>query len=275
MIKKVLKEDEELLNKIISNDIFQNVYIYIDTQIYGYNGDNISTFILCNDGKIKAILFQYYDSLQLFQCEEINNQDLNEIVNHIKKYKFSMISGEVKFINTIFKEISDIYEVHTGIVMKKDTGSDKSSGRSVLAQDADYDEIVNLILLDENIGGHYSFEQLKEQFIDRKNNMNCKNIIIKDNNKVICHAATYADSKLISVIGGVITDKAYRGLGLGKIIVNDLTNLIQQENKIPVLYCYDKNTIQWYEKQGFKKINTSSKLELIKNDDKKNNCSKD
>ena len=109
--------------------------------------------------------------------------------------------------------------------MKKDTGSDKSSGRSVLAQDADYDEIVNLILLDENIGGHYSFEQLKEQFIDRKNNMNCKNIIIKDNNKVICHAATYADSKLISVIGGVITDKAYRGLGLGKIIVNDLTNL--------------------------------------------------
>lgn len=264
MIKNVTKIHENQIKEFIKNDIYQNVYMYIDIELYGFNNQNIETNILINNDKIKLILFQYYNSLQLFKVDQLEKQDIIELVDYIDNKKFVMISGTSEVINKINNGLECNYKKTDGFVFSLKNIKKTNNKIAKLAKDEDYDQIVKLICSDENIGGHYNPDILKEQFIERNKNMNCKNIIIKDNNEIACHAATYANCDLISVIGGVITNKRYRNKGYGKQIVSELAEIIYSEGKIPVLYCYDPIIIEWYMNMGWTKINTSSKLELIK-----------
>jgi len=264
MICKILETEEHIIKNFILNDIFQNVYLYIDIDIYGFNGSNVKTFVLKdNNNEIKLILFHYYNSLQLFKIMELNDNDIQEVIKHIKEYNFNMISGLTELIQMIYNKVEKSYKMTNGYILKMDKINSTDKIVSERANIDDYDEIVKLICSDESIGGHYTFENLKEQLIDRRKNMGCKNLVIRYDNKIVCHIATYANSQFISVIGGLITDTNYRGRGYGKIILNDLVKIIQSEGKTPILYCYDNNIINWYLSLGWKKINTSSKLELI------------
>ena len=237
--------------------------MYIDTIVYGFNNDFIKTFVIRNDEGIEGILFHYYDSLQIFICEEVNDNDLNDIASHIKKYDFSMITGNNFVIKRIYDRLNDIYSITDGVIMKYDNETVVNSNRSTLAGIGDYEEIAKLICSDDGIGGHYSVDSLCEQLKEGNLNQNCKSLIIRENGKIICHMATYAESPRLAVLGGLITDVNYRGLGYGRMVLNDMTRVVQSENKIPVLYCYDKNVIDWYSRLGWEIVSTSSKLEKI------------
>lgn len=261
MIKLVEKEKYELLANIISKDIFQNVYLYIDTQFYGYNSDKVKTFILEVNNEIRVILYHYYNSLQLFQNLPLTKTDLEEISKHLLENDFNMISGNKDLILDIKKIINVDCDVSLGTIMKKETLVNDYSNKTEFASTKDCKEIAELICTDESIGGHYKVDELKEQLIERMTTKNCVNLILK-NKKIVAHAATYADCDSIAVIGGVITDKNCRGLGYGKILVNDLSKFIQDNNKTPVLYCYNDKTIKWYESLGWVKTTECAKLEL-------------
>lgn len=258
MIRKYKQEDKDIVSKIIKNDSLQNVYLYIDTEIYGFEGDNVETYLVLNND-IQLILYKYYNSLQIFQNSNIDNKE--EIIEFIKDNNFDMISGNINIISLLNSELNDIYKMTTGYIFKKEEKISQKSDISQLAIEEDYDDIAKLICSDENIGGHYSITGLKEQLLDRMKYRNCKNLIIKKDNNIIGHAGTYADIDDIAVIGGVITNNNFRGLGYGKQIVDDLTYMIQQERKIPILYCYDNKIIPWYEKQNWNKIISCAKLE--------------
>lgn len=261
MISPAKKEKYNILAKIISKDILQNVYLYIDTQMYGYNEENVKTFILEENNDIKVILYHYYNSLQLFQCSKLSDDNIKEISNHILEYKFNMISGNSEITLKIQKELKELYHITHGCIMSKKDKILEFSEKTEFAQPKDCMEIAELICSDQSIGGHYEINGFKEQLIDRMTTKNCVNLILRDK-KIISHAATYADCNSIAVIGGVITDKNYRGMGYGKMLVNDLTKHIQDNNKTPVLYCYDEKTIKWYESLGWEKSTQCAKLEL-------------
>lgn len=261
MIKIAEREKYQILKEKIFNDIFQNVYLYIDSQLYGFNSTEVKTYILENKDEIKVILYHYYNSLQLFQISSVDDNEIKEICNHILKYKFNMISGNKEFCSKIQTYLNNEYKIVIGCVMNKEQKAEKYSNQTIFAKPDDCLEIAKLICSDHGIGGHYNIEELKNQLIERMTTKNCVNLILKKQ-KIVAHAATYADCESIAVIGGVITDEECRGLGYGKTVVNDLTVYIQDSNKIPVLYCYNDKTIKWYESLGFKKVSECAKLEL-------------
>ena len=261
MIRLIRPEDEILIKKIIEKDIYQNVYIYIDINTYGFISEAIKTYILQVEDNIKAILYHYYNSLQIFICGKLNFYELSCVAEHIKKYNFKIISGNKKIIKDLYNQLNLSYRINNGYVMKKEKLVKSSSGITEIAKADDYEQIAELVCEDKSIGGHYSIPQLIKQFNERKENYNCKNLIIKNNNKVICHMGVYANSPKIAVLGGLITEKKYRGLGYGMKILNDLTQLVQIENKVPILYCYNKKIINWYKKLGWECLTESYKLE--------------
>ena len=261
MITLASEEKYNLLSRIISKDIFQNVYLYIDTIFYGYNSDKVKTYILESNDEIKVILYHYYNSLQIFQNKPLLEEDINELANYLLNNNFNMITGNRDLIIKINKIIDNETSVSFGTIMSQKNIISSYSGKTEFAKEEDCKEIAKLICTDEGIGGHYTVSELEEQLIDRLTTKNCVNVILKDRN-IVAHAATYADCNDISVIGGVITDKNYRGLGYGKIVVNDLTKHIQDNHKTPVLYCYSENTIKWYESLGWEKVSECAKLEF-------------
>lgn len=247
--------------EIIEKDYFQNVYLYIDIKVYGFNNENIKTYILKKNSKIVLILYKYYDSLQIFQNCDIELDQIKELCSFIKKYKFKMISGNFDLLSKVEAMLNIDYTISKGFILKKRNIINEYSGLSKLADEDDLEEVAKLICSDKNIGGHYTVSNLKKQLLERMRENDCKNLIIKDDDKIISHFGVYANIDELSVLGGLITDENYRNFGYGKTILNDLTYLIQKENKLPIIYCYDKGLINWYEKNGWEKVISCAKLE--------------
>lgn len=260
MIRKYCIEDICFLKKIIKEDLYQNVYLYIDASTYGFENHDVMTWILCREDRYIAIVFQYYNSLQLFEVEEPAADEIEEICKFVEKNNIEMIPGNIPIINRIFERCEQ-FVMTDGVIMKAGKGAAKSDTDIEWAEISDCREIAELICADEGIGGHYSIQLLQEQLEDRMRNWNCKNLILKKQGKIVSHMATYADVKDIAVLGGLVTAPEYRGYGYGKTILQGITDALIKEGKIPVLYCYDKQVTEWYAHIGWERVTTCAKLE--------------
>lgn len=247
--------------EIIEKDIFQNIYLYIDIKVYGFSTENIKTYIFKKNSEIILILYKYYDTLQIFQNYELEKGQIEELCSFIKEHQFKMISGNLDLLSILESTLKKDYTITEGFIMKKSNIVNEFSDLSKIAVESDLENIAELICSDKNIGGHYTITNLKKQLLERMKDNDCKNLIIKVNNKIISHFGVYANIEELSVLGGLITDVNYRNFGYGKTILNDLTYLIQKENKLPIIYCYDEGLIKWYEKNGWEKVVSCAKLE--------------
>jgi len=265
MIKLISQEEEKIVSNILRNDIFQNVYLYIDSILYGFNVPNIKTCLLKNNDDIKVVIYHYYNSIQLFFVNDITEEDTLELSQYILNSKCNHVSGIDKCLKRVYAKLKDEYNIEYGWVMQYNK-TILQDGEGEIPEIIDYKEISELICSDDDIGGHYSIEELEKQLIERRETKNCKNIIMRDNGKIIAHAATYADCDKLSVIGGVITDPNYRNKGYARKLLNKMVKLIQLENKTPILFTYKSHLKEWYEKLGWEVISTYSKLEKIKKD---------
>ena len=256
--------DKDILKRIVCDNKFKNAYLYIDINTYGFINDEIATWIMEENNEICAVLYKYYNSLQLLTLKNLRQNQILEICEHITENGYEMISGECYVLSDIAKKFGDIYDYTTGCTMICDECCNRASGLSVVANENQCGEIAELICSDESIGGHYTVELLSEQLKERMNNYGCRNIIILKDNRIISHMATCAEASDIGVLGGLVTHHEYRGRGYGKMTLNDITLSLLKDNKIPLLYCYKPNLIKWYELQGWKQISKCGKLEKIK-----------
>lgn len=265
MIRTIMSEEYTFVKELIRKDIFQNVYMYIDINLYGYETDKIKTWVLESDKHIKAVIYMYYSSIQFFQSMDLNCDDIAELSRFICDLKPEMVSGKVEPIEKIFRELNGEYEISNGVIMTKDKESEVY--KFDICEKAGLDdcgEIAGLICSDDSIGGHYTVAILEEQLRDRMENSGCRSFVVREDDKIVSHAATYAEISELAVIGGVVTDVNYRRKGFAEKVISTLSNELIFEKKIPILYCYYDRTIQWYKSRGWKITTACAKLELKK-----------
>lgn len=260
MIQKIKPEQYREILEILRNAYFKNPYLYIDAVSFGFRGENIQTHIFYDNGEMAAVIYKYYNSLQI--CAVKENISVSEIALFIKERNFDMISGNGMIIRSLEQELMDFYTAHFGSIMifPKER-KEKQTGNAVMACYDDCGEIARLICSDEDIGGHYEPEVLQKQLEERMLHFGCKNVIIKEDEKIVAHAATYADCSDFAIIGGVITSPDCRGKGYGAQVVAFLTEQLLLEGKNPLLYCYEPKTVKWYEKNGWEICTQCGKLE--------------
>ena len=105
-----------------------------------------------------------------------------------------------------------------------------------------------------------SFEKFSN-FIDKLDE-NHKIIIIINNNKIIATGTLLIENKIIHSISKVghiediVVDSNSKGLGIGKQIVNYLTNLAKENNCYKVILNCNDNNIGFYQKCGYQKKET-------------------
>jgi glucosamine-phosphate N-acetyltransferase len=103
------------------------------------------------------------------------------------------------------------------------------------------------------------------EFINQLND-NHQIIVIEDDNKIIASGTLLIENKIIHGISKVghiediVVDKNIRGLGLGKKIINYLTELANKNNCYKVILNCKESNCGFYEKCGFEK----KELEMVK-----------
>ena len=246
MIKASNTDKKEIL-ELLQNVIIENVYLYIDVLNENIESESVAVWLQRAEGKITQIVLQYHGSFQIYS--QADQSDYTGILNLINDINPSMISAETSIIRNLYKDLSFMYKETYGRVLKQPYVKDLPSNVGVEFANADNMlEIAELICSDKGIGEHYEPHDLQMQFIQRLADGNGRNLIIKQDDKIVAHYATYAEAPGIAVMGGLIVLPEYRGKGYARYLHSYLANMLIEENMTPVLFCHDEVVLSMYKK---------------------------
>ena len=247
MIKKYNNEFD--INKYINGNYNRCLYLYLDFIKYGSDSNKVKIYYQLCDNKITCIMLNYYTALHIYS-NSIEDCDFIEIANFINKNEYLGIFGEKELIYNISKYLPK-YESEYGFVRKNTYDSNEYDDDVEIATLDDFDEIVDLILLDDDIASSYDKDvllaQLKERYIDSFG----RNYIIRKDGKIVAHICTNGEINEFACLGLVIVHPKYRKNGFAKNIVSKMAYDLLKENKELFLINYTDVSSQLYEKLGF------------------------
>ena len=262
MYKIAQKQDVEKLLKYLEQDLKNCLYSYIDLKKFGIENPNLTVYFDESDG-ICCSALKYYEGLQLFDgAGKMDAEATAELIRHLNSH---IVSSTVEVIEKLYPLLKDTYEMEQGYVTEMLSMPACEISEEVRpAKIAEYDEIAELICSDAGVGGHYEPQELKEQLLARLEEGMGRNYILKRNDEIIHHAATYAELDNLAVISGVITREDWRGKGVGTLAVRKLCYDLITEGKKPCLFYYTKQAEGFYKKIGFEEGTGWAKLVLRK-----------
>jgi len=262
MYKIAQEKDVKLLLRYFEQDLKNCLYSYIDLKKIGIDNPNLTVYFDESDG-ICCSALKYYEGLQLFDAD--GKMDAEDTAKLIKELNSHIVSSTVDVIEKLYPLLKDTYEMERGYVTEMLSMPECEISEEVRpAEITEYDEIARLICSDEGVGGHYVPEELKEQLLTRLEEGMGRNYILKRDEKIIHHAATYAELDNLAVISGVITHQDWRGKGVGTLAVHKLCHDLIKEGKKPCLFYYTKQAEEFYKKIGFEEATGWAKLVLKK-----------
>ncbi len=259
MIRLAKEKDRKIILKTLAKNIENNIYLYIDILMYGVKQDFIKVWIEKQDNYINQIVMNYYNSFQVYT----NKTDYTKLIELILEYKPSMISGTQEVIQNIYEEVKQVYNTDYGVVLKQNKMNNINILQEpVLSSSNDMREIAELICLDDGIGAHYKVSELEGQLANRLKEKMGRNYIIRKNNIIVAHYATYAESPDIAVMGGLIVHPLHRGNGYARILHTYLSNTLINEGKKVFLFCHEEDILNMYLGLGAEVCSKYGKLTL-------------
>lgn len=254
------ESDLDDIFKYIGDDYGKCLYIYIDLKKYGLNDDNFNVWIQYNNqNEICAIISEYYKGFQIYSKQ----YDLiaSEIADFLKELNPNVIFGMKKTIDQIKGFLPDYLE-EVGFVGKLGEINFPINDEVYSASLSEIGEIVELVVLDENMGKPYGYDILYNQYYSRKVDNFGRNFILRDKttNELVSHAGTNAEISELAVLGGVITAVSHRGKGFSKSTLSTLCNVLKSENKEVFSFYYVPIAKKMHNSLGFKEIGEWAKL---------------
>ena len=246
--------EEEKINKLlnyIGSNYYKCIYLYLDLKKYGISNPNVKAWIQEDDNKeILCVILKYYTGMHIYS--EKHNYNLKEISDLITVENPTMICGEQKSIEDIYEFMSNNdYKIEKGWVRGL-AKMDKNIYNEVRkAEKEDFNQIAKLLYEDEDLGSSYQLEELKEQLYERNKEGYVRNYVIKQNERVISHAATGAEDEKLGMLAYVITDPQYRGKGNAQKVCETVCQELIEEGKKVFLINYSNESTALYDKIGF------------------------
>lgn len=263
----ILKEcNESDIGKVldyIGDDKLLCFYLYMDVLECGIEDEGLGLWVSeCNDD-IHAVMYQYYDCLHIFSRKK--DVPVNNVIKLIKQIHPKVIVSSENVIDTLKCELDQneyMYELNhiitTDVLMKENDDISIAS-----ATKKDVPEIAEMMMKDPIYNSVYTYEKLCGDLVRRFETGFGRMFVIRDeNNKLVCANATYAETDDLAVIGGLVTDPASRGKGLGAAITANTWNAVLREGKRGLAFLLDGNdkTINLHKKLGYDFIGTSARL---------------
>ena len=250
---------EDLLN-YIGDNFDRCPYVYIDLKKYELNKTNFKAWAQMNsDNLMTAVITEYFKGYQIFSKN--NDFDKDELVKFLKEKKATVLFGVKKLMDKIKGEFNEHME-KPGIIGELKELKNDIDNNAYKAKESDIKDIVELLVKEKGTGEAYGFESLYKQYTERMKNKTGRNYILRDeDNKLICHAGTCAETDDMAVIGGVIVAPEYRGKGYAKGILTTVCKELLSEGKRVFSFFYIPSAIKIHYACGFEDVDGWIKLE--------------
>ena len=258
MIRAVTEGDLHHLRPLIENNYEQCIYIYLDLFYSGSSLSEYPAYYSSTDGIVEWLLMEVDDTAQIMV---IDYTKLEELQVFIKNRGYKVVFGQSDIIHQLAEYLS-YSKIVDGYIASLEKYNNKSLNPTHIPQfiRKNFLEIARLICSDQNLAAVNNVDALAITLEKRSNLHYGRNCVIFENGLIVSHAATYAESDRIAVIGGVITEKTHRGKGYAKSVVSKLCEQLCAEGKKLYLFYYEPNAFGLYSDLGFKNVLRWSKL---------------
>lgn len=223
------EEDRDSLLGYLKKDLGNCLYIYMDICKYGFCSPHMQVWV--EEDGMNLVLMKYYDSLQLYAASE--DWSLDAVLDKIQEYSIRMISARRDIIERLRKNVycQEYYEENFGHVFRfqhyKTLISDKIHIQK--AEPSDSDEIARLMRMDSLFSENYEESELSLQLCERMKNGMGRCYVIRAQDHIIAHIATFAEIANLAVTSGLIVHPEHRNLPYGTVLESYLVNCLQKE----------------------------------------------
>lgn len=226
------------------------VYLYIDIMNYGIATENMKVWFAEETGRISLVVMKYYDSFQIYS--ESDDYDVSAVKKILEQYPVAMVSGKKTMIEQL-AAVCPRYESTYGVVFVMDKYRKMNPPVEIIrATERDAREIAELICSDDEIGGHYTVDNLTAQLEERIRTKTGRSYIIRQDGRIVAHSATYAEAEGIAVVGGTIIDNEYRDQNYYLLLSNYMLQELDEESKVAYTFSLSDKMIQYHNRMHTK-----------------------
>lgn len=249
MIRQIVNVEE------VSKEIFAlpwSIYPYANFLKYGTSKECFTLYVSGD-----CFFTKYHDSVQV--CSKtINGNDAKEIAAFIVNNNIRMVSGSTDCMSAIFPLINK-GRIEHGLIFSLKPFAPLNTHKVEYAKTREeFTQIAKLVCkANSNNKGYYGLEQYFDQIYSRFSEGYCRNWIYKFDNKIVGHVATYAETPLYGVIGGLAVDDNYRRQGIAKRLLSSSIDALIKEKKEVFAFCYKENLVEFYNSISFNSYPTS------------------
>jgi len=261
----IVKCKQEHLNNVlayIGSDYSSCLYLYLDLNKYGTDAETVDVFMQKEKEDIQAVLLRYYSCLHIYSKDNVF--DAEELGTFIEQNCFSMLYCTLETGEQILKGLSESFKekasVSNGWVAQIKKIDQKPQGIVIPAEADDFEQIAELIFNDEDIGRSYDFDELALQLKERREQGYARNLVIKEQDLVIAHACTNAETDRIAIVAELIVQKEYQRKGYASEIWRELCHELLEEGKEVYSFYYSDESRNLHQKIGFFEVCKWSKI---------------
>lgn len=255
MVRTCTVEDKDRLTTYLKEEAVYNTFLLADIDDFGFEESFQTVYVDEDQGKIRGVYLCFY---QNFLCYAKENQ-IN--VPFLKKlfasYVPDVVMGKEEGVQKIKEILVDytlesrnLYLLTQGEQLEKENCIEDQFSPIYRAGAEDVDDIFAFLQSIPELKNLYTSKQMVADRIEKNCGMH---YIIRKNGEIAAHVNSAAGCEVTMMIGGVGVAEAYRGQGLGGIIVSRICKDILAQGKQPCLFSLQTEEDNMFCRLGFEK----------------------
>lgn len=259
LLVRACDNDKNRILEYLSSGVEDCIYLFIDISNYSIEGDNCKVWLDVDNEDIQFVLMYYYNSYQVYGKKTAYIPE--RVISFISGNSVNMISGRKDLIEVLEKRLNGYNATYGEVFELNRTIGSSFDDKAEWGTIDDVAEIAKLIQTDDDIGAHYSFDDLVKQLKERILSKTGKSCIIREDGLIIAHTATYAECKELAVISGTVVHPNWRNGQYFMIVTTVLQKKLATEGKRAYTFSTSPKMIR-YHRSLHKKCSEYGKLEL-------------
>ena len=229
-MKRANNNDIPAILEYLNKDVENCLYMYIDIRCYGT--DHVDVWYEKKDDAFMLIAMKYHGSFQIYS-DRPQEADLEGVVAQLKEYQPAMINARAELIERMKPYFADGYLTDGGFILrlKRFISIEDDEFVVEVADKSDVDEISALISGDPYYSDSYTFDEIKEQLIDRMDTGMGTSFIIKKDGKIIAHNSITAQVDDICIAGMLIIHNDWRQSNAALVIEKIIIDYVNDQGK--------------------------------------------
>lgn len=257
MIRKLTKNDEELVLSFLSEEPSINLFILGDIETFGFDSDFQELWGEFDHlGVIKAVLLRFYQSFIPYAKGEFNVSGFASIIN---KFPYPIfLSGKSEIVEKL-EQYEGLQLGEKQVTYFAECREDKHltlNSDELEIKEAGLEDIDQIMDLRSTIEEFHIRSDARDMLLKSMESKTARTYYTEENGVFTSCVSTTAENSHSAMIVGVCTKSDYRRKGLATAIMNKLFKDVLNEGKVLCLFYDNPEAGRIYKRLGFKDIGT-------------------